>query len=334
MVIKMIANLDNLFFEGVHKYTLADFIAVTKNESFKDKHFNNELLLTHIGKYEAEKFFQPKTFAYNIVNHSKDIGKTQQELISEIESFYSYLNLFVFTLWFVKDNSINMTDAHTLTLSPNMYYTVTNLSIFTNARGEFNDVYFTNKEINLAHRIFINLEKVYTPESEIIKQKSKQNKKGAQEIPYDPNLKVSTYYNNLYKTERAINFLISARKVKYLPQKVSLYMPVFETLFSCGIANEVTQRVSERVAKYIGKNAADRYAIFKIVKDAYNLRSRYLHGDEISNRHTSTEYLKELSYKVDELARNIFYKIIMKDSETFLLSNTDLDEYFNKMMLS
>jgi len=98
--------------------------------------------------------------------------------------------------------------------------------------------------------------------------------------------------------------------------KIAFTIPVLECLFSTD-ANEVTQKVSERAAFYFGKDNTERQGIFDIIKDVYNLRSKYFHGQELKSKHESIDNQKLLSLSMDCLLRRIFTKVIMEDSALF-----------------
>ena len=81
--------------------------------------------------------------------------------------------------------------------------------------------------------------------------------------------------------------------------------------------NEVSHKVSERAAFYIGGNSQAKTEIYKTIKLAYNIRSKYLHGQTIKAQESHQDYLQNISTKVDSLIRQIFTKVIMKDMEIF-----------------
>ena len=119
-----------------------------------------------------------------------------------------------------------------------------------------------------------------------------------------------------YRITRAWTFLLKSRMTHVLPMKIAFTIPVLECLFSTD-ANEVTQKVSERAAFYFGKDNTERQGIFDIIKDVYNLRSKYFHGQELKSKHESIDNQKLLSLSMDCLLRRIFTKVIMEDSALF-----------------
>lgn len=125
-------------------------------------------------------------------------------------------------------------------------------------------------------------------------------------------------------------FLSGARSFEDMPIKIALYMTCFEILFST-TASELTHKLSERVAFFLGQNAAERKAIFNTVKAAYAFRSKIIHGDEVE----INEKLTCTVVEIDGLLRRIFLKIL-QESETqtiFEKNKQDLEEYLTNLTL-
>ena len=106
-------------------------------------------------------------------------------------------------------------------------------------------------------------------------------------------------------------------------------MPIFECLFATE-ASEVTHKVAERVAFYIGNEG--KKDIFKVMKAAYNVRSRYLHGEELLNSQKGREYQTRLSSEIDDIARYLLTRIIMEDSSNFLLKKPLFEDFLSDII--
>ncbi len=101
------------------------------------------------------------------------------------------------------------------------------------------------------------------------------------------------------------------------------YMIVFESLFSTG-ATESTHKVSRRVAVFLKEEKDDRIEIYKKMKEAYVLRGKIVHGEEI-------EWVKihKLNYKkIRDYLRECLRKVVKEDyhSRENLIENLDFSQ--------
>ncbi|VTP91788.1 HEPN domain-containing protein [Sphingobacterium daejeonense] len=128
------------------------------------------------------------------------------------------------------------------------------------------------------------------------------------------------------RIEKAMSFLSSARSTPHLPQKITHYMAILECLFSTD-GNEIIHKVSERTAFYLEGTTTERIAIYMAVKNAYNIRYKFVHGDKPPKTH---EQLCVIATEVDAIIRRVLKKLILNDHITFL--QKDLNQYFNKLI--
>lgn len=273
---------------------------------------------------KALQSFEKNIFGYKVlpveheVKGNLEIGKMlQYGTYSSAEAIKTFL-LF---LWFIKDNSISIGDAYGYESETSQLICYPNHMIYSDSTGRFESVHFSEAEIDQATKIllkYISICPAKSTDEEAIDFFMNSSNTPDKDI-FRSGVTTNNEMNNL---QRAVTFLSTARSIPYLPYKISLYMPILESLFSDD-ANEVTQKVSERVAFYIGKEKDERIDIFKTVKDAYEIRSRFLHGQKLNPKKSKPDYLNPLSIKVDELIRKTLTKIIMEDSNIFLQSNTD-----------
>ena len=103
-------------------------------------------------------------------------------------------------------------------------------------------------------------------------------------------------------------------------------MNIYECLFTTD-TSEITHKMAERVAYYSSSEREDRVDIFKLIKEAYSVRSRFFHGKE-SDEKTTLLKLNEMLKRLDSLTRHILTKVILEDSETFLKKDHELEVYF------
>jgi len=219
-------------------------------------------------------------------------------------------------LWFIKDTAANIDEHFTFYPDEDVLYRINDARPYSNSLGEYPVESFDLQELKTATRIHDRFLQIKSPKSISASVVSPKNRF------YDSPIH-STNYNEFNRIERAMLFLESARHTTFPLSKISSYMSMLECLFSTG-DTEVSHKVSERVALYIGKNSNDRYKIFKTIKHAYTLRSRFVHGDAVDKKHSLQSQLKEISKEIDGLLRTIFTKVILEDSVMFLLKTQDL----------
>ena len=89
---------------------------------------------------------------------------------------------------------------------------------------------------------------------------------------------------------------------------------------------------SERVALYLGACGFDRLEVFRTVKDIYNVRSKLVHGDTLSEKQIAT--LPQLATTGDGYLRAILDRIFSSASEraVFDSRNENIEEYFTSLL--
>jgi hypothetical protein len=290
---------------------------VSVREKFIDDLFKSKLGIKALQSFENNLFaFKIVTVEPEVDEKSEAVMKLNVETYSKAEA----IKTFLFFLWFVKDNSISVDETYGYETMTHQFACFPNHTISSNASGLFENVAFSNEEIDRATNIMFKYIEVCPGETidaaseEFFSDSSIGERKDVLKNAVNSN-------NELNNLQRAITFLSTARSTPHLPYKIALYMPILESLFS-DIPDEVTQKVSERVAFYVGKDKAERIEIFKTVKSAYDVRSRFLHGQKLSSNKSKPDYLKPLSVRVDEIIRTVLTKIVMEDSDKFLQKDT------------
>ncbi|RLG34297.1 hypothetical protein DRN97_02870 [Methanosarcinales archaeon] len=90
------------------------------------------------------------------------------------------------------------------------------------------------------------------------------------------------------------------------------YMIAFESLFIKGEV-ELSYRLSLRVAAFLGENRDEKGRVFNLMREAYNLRSKIVHGSSYSKNIEINEAklsFRELVSRVEELLRRSIKKSI------------------------
>lgn len=138
-------------------------------------------------------------------------------------------------------------------------------------------------------------------------------------------------YNSRDKISKSFNFIHNARASSILPERITNYISFFECLFSDS-APEISHRVSERVALYLANEFDERIMIYNKLKEAYDIRSKFIHGDDLNKKNDNASSLKEISCLLDNYARIILNKILNGDYAIFSKNNKDLTMFFNELI--
>ena len=132
------------------------------------------------------------------------------------------------------------------------------------------------------------------------------------------------------RLQRAWMFLRSARTENFLPIKISFYMSLLEALF-LSQGTEISHKLGERTALFLGGDTESKIKNYDIIKSAYDIRSKFMHGDILKK---TNESLINISTNVDSLIRKILIKAINEESNLFKLNQEDFEGYFKKILFN
>lgn len=122
-----------------------------------------------------------------------------------------------------------------------------------------------------------------------------------------------------------------------MPLKIAMYIPLLETLFSTDETTEITHKISERIAIYLGGTTQQKIENYKLIQSAYSIRSNLLHSSKLSTdskperNHSLLQTQQEIYKELDTCVCTILVKIIQKDSKLFD-GKTDLNIYFSGLL--
>lgn len=308
-------------------------IAVTEFSNNREFRFNffykNEAFVKCVGSSNLTNG-NDDDFAFHYItfdeNDFKDI--TSKEEITRlarraVNMCYDAIIDQLFFLWFVKDNSISLDFISGIIDEKEIIVVTKCLILYTNRFGEFEAEKFSEYELKKALEIQQKYNSIFQPKRESFKDIVNK---------IDTNYN-TTSYNEHNRIQRSIKFLQALRATVFLPQKISLYIPIFECLFSID-ATEISHKVSERIAYYLGSNKEERLEIFKTTKECYDLRSKFFHGSDLGKSHNTFESQKILAEKVDEICRKILLKVIHEDSSIFLDTKPNLQFFFDSLLFN
>jgi hypothetical protein len=139
--------------------------------------------------------------------------------------------------------------------------------------------------------------------------------------------------HNTKKMDRvwlALHLIGYARWTVFIPNKIAFYCSAIEALLSTS-QSELSHQIAERVSVVIN-TAETRIETYKFIKKCYSLRSKYIHGDTVSQ---SEVEVVRASEKLDAIVRATLHAIF--DDENLrqaLNNNSSLDDILLSRVLS
>ena len=274
---------------------------------------NFELLA---GQIETSALRKAHAAIYSVTDHPQESLQKEDQVRSFLNAQLGRVQLFLLALWLVKDNSVNFElgfleyphgNPHGSTVTSNF-----RAVRFSKADGSFDLMEFTDSEARNSRDLFAKLF-------------------GADVVDRDEyrGFLVPEDFNRL---SRVFYFVQAARGSSDLGSKIARYVTCFEALF-CTDSSEMAHKLAERVAFFLGDNAAERTNIFKSIKAAYSVRSKVVHGDKIGKK--LAEQASDLCGICDELLRKSLAKILTTRGlpEIFLHPPHELEKYLTGMVL-
>jgi hypothetical protein len=259
-----------------------------------------------------------------VINLSEEQLEQLYHLVVSV--FFSYVEVCLDSLWFVKDNSCHSLQCYYAVHENKFFGISNNYRISTTCLGKYEAMEFTSDELETANTIDKKLSEILN----IHMDTSTIEKMMASGFQYG--IENNRNYNDNNRIARAYFFLKSARDSQFILLKISLYVSMYECLFTTD-ASEIVHKMAERVACYYSKDFNERLDIFRFIKKVYNVRSKYFHGKNLDKDKTF-EKIPEMLLRLDGITRTIFKRIILEDSETFLKDETDLENYFTSLIFS
>lgn len=255
-----------------------------------------------------------------------------------LENISGTLTSFLGVIWLLKDHSITLGDIIMVIgeVKANSFYIHRRYVLFSNSQGSYVTTELMQNDIELSNSLFAYLastnRKIENP-IEIIRNNTLKD--GTTTIRNKINFAAYDYE----RIQRAMLMLNIGRQASFLPIKISQYVVLLESLTSTDENTEVTHQVSERVANLVGSNKEEKYQIYKDVKEAYSIRSKFLHGQKLKHRHgkkmipISMEYMSNVSQNIDKIARRVLNESIAK-LDLFNGPDEDLRNFFTSGLFS
>ena len=235
--------------------------------------------------------------------------------------------LFSLGAWMVKDCSV-YTDLYYF-YNADINYSMKGRRSFQqmNASGKMEATFFDEEEIKetlnymilLMEFAFSNMEKneqiesVYSQETLILNVEAAINSNGK-------------------SFNRLLILLQLARKTGLLFEKVSWYCALLECLFA--IERDHKRNISEMTAMFIANSEAEKIEIVQNMKQAYKVRSEFVHGSVISF-FDNNEQMMRLSRKVDMYVRRALRRVFTDNNFNYDNTNADrkrVRQYFQSIL--
>jgi len=252
-----------------------------------------------VGELEYEAILKSKTALFS--DRGIEFSSSTTKPAERLERMLQICRTWLLASWLIKDNSINFETGFLHYTLDNGFAVTSNFlaSVFTNAAGEVVETEFSKDEL-------LELEKLYAVFLFHLFMLDKER---------DPN-----------RLSLAWKSLDSARRTDDLGLKISFYCICFEALFSVD-TTELSHKVAERIAFFIGDTPENRVQIYQGVKFAYGIRSKIVHGDRIPQKHR--EKTLKTALFCDDILRKVMNKIFLNDEtkQVFLSNNDTLERY-------
>ncbi|PFY69697.1 HEPN domain-containing protein [Bacillus wiedmannii] len=132
---------------------------------------------------------------------------------------------------------------------------------------------------------------------------------------------------------RALRFLFLARRQSFVPEKITSLKSAMESLLSTS-NSELKFQVSSRACKIIGGDLEEKKNNYDIIREAYDLRSAYVHGGELVGKYRRENgKLTSLATNMDDVMRKLMKELIENHSELAEKDTKGLGEWFTDLML-
>lgn len=246
-----------------------------------------------------------------------------------LETLHSYVNNIIDTLWFSKDNNSFIESGFLEHLDSGQMGAIIVPNIKSASQIDYTTTIFNKEELEDFMQKFLKLNEV--------KKTSNQPKSFPNNSRNHNSVnKIATNHNpyNHHRFNRAILFLNSTRTSQTFHEKITYFMALYESLFTSDDHN-ISKKIRERASAFAGGSNKTRGSYKYLIIKAYNIRSRYIHGDVINL--DKIEMLK-ISKSLDDLTRIILNKMInTPDNQIFTTidspeNKVQFEEFFDKLV--
>jgi hypothetical protein len=247
-----------------------------------------------------------------------------------------YVNNYLNSFWIQFDNSFSVQTCYTI--YQNKAYFSKALEIVSDCKGESTSNDIDKAAITIANNHHGVVCMWDEPQDWTFYTKEDETSLLATAINGIFTPKTAHLEHNYPRLSRAFLLLTQARRSSYIPIKITFCVITLECLFSTDDSSEVNHKVSERVAFFTGESKDERIAIFSKLKKVYDIRSKFVHGQNIKagKKPMKTDDMGEYSLFLDDLLRRIFRKIVTDSNTASMFQGPDdsANEYFKNLVFS
>ncbi|MDD1959009.1 HEPN domain-containing protein [Pseudomonas sp. 39004] len=231
-------------------------------------------------------------------------------------TWLAWLSLLIEDSWLVKDNAIGCEMAHCNFRS--------NGKVFWTSNGLYSTISKANGEALLPTAF--NADEIELWRDVTLELRAHLHEKGFSAFQ-SPVSKDSSRF------DRFLSFMTSSRKVHHPSLKIAQVCSALESLFSTS-TSELTHRLSERVAHFLGGSSQVMESRYQFMKKAYTIRSQVTHGSHI--RASDIEASASISQGLQDICREIVFMVLRVPEKQDVVygSNEQIEDYFRRQLFS
>lgn len=297
---------------------IVDDLRITNERAIRQK-FVTPQFMEAVGGLEAQAILTDDALIHGEVE--APIPCTPDNCHQLLSQLLHSAGLFLNALWLVKDNATTFELGFLEMALPGfgpVWLSNFLAQTVQTADGTKPKVRFTRAELRRAREIYRGV---------LLPLSSAGNEDVANGEPQSRLGPINIAHATVPRLKRAFYFLSSARANRDLGVKIAMYCSLLESLFSTD-SNEITHKISHRIAIFLADQPQERCELFKRVKDAYGIRSKVVHGDSLGK--AASKDIASISRDADDICRRVLNKII-SDPNLIIQFNADkksLDDYF------
>jgi hypothetical protein len=333
MKVRVLFDISHLKFEGAGEAVVNTGAVIISNIDKKRESFYTPEFKNYFGTHSM-RYTPGSVFAYTECDVPDSIDDFEAAVRLKLEDAIKVpgklIEAFLTFLWLIKDNSVGLWSTTGIAPSKNIAIHISNSISYYACDGRKCNVAYSEEDLKRAGMLTVKYEKIcqeYLNENvDLILDEFEFDQFGVPFRTFIQTQKRVINYNSQNCIQRAFHFLILARRQNVLIYKIAYYMAVFECLFTTD-AREITMKMSQRAAFYIGNSAEECRNIAKLISDCYDVRSRFLHGQRFKKpKDCSESELLPKAVELDCLLRRILCQIIEHDHELFVEDENDKDK--------
>ena len=319
LVVVTLENLDlhNKFPDGV---ALFDNMKISKDpatlKKLLDRHGDIKKQIGSLYYGDLEK--KPFVFMHGQVNVGTEEDEIGNELQSALSAVLRKLQLFCSLLWLSKDCCVSTGDGYVFVGSSY----VSKYNIYTHTNRYTKEFYNSLGERKVEQIRIRERREVCRNMNELFENTEISDCSDARQLLID--------FSNSDKLSRALYLTDKARSYSLPNDRIAEFIVVLESLFCCQ-ASEIAHRLSERVACFLG-DSRNKLATYKTIKEAYNYRSKVVHG---STKIKEEKYddLTKISGEIEGIVKAVLTSLKVDEPLLTFKDEGEINDHFMEIIL-